>query len=89
MISPVFTHIELTEPGGGIIFLVRKSLKFTSIQDLCGSTTDNLKTGVIRIHNLNPTLNLIACYRVPGRSVSEIEWNQFFSSLSAMIEQDA
>ena len=68
-------------PGGGIIFLVRKSLKFTPIQDLCG-TTDNLETGLIKLHNLNSTLNLPACYRVLGRSVSQIEWNQVFSSLS-------
>ena len=52
-------------PGGDIIFLVRKSLKFTSIQNLCG-ITDNLETGVIKIHYLNST----ACNRIPGHSVS-------------------
>ena len=37
---------------------------------------------MIKIHNLNSTLNSAACYRIPGRSASQIEWNQFFSSLS-------
>lgn len=37
---------------------------------------------MIKIHNLSSTLNLATCYMVPGRSVSRIEWSQFFSSLS-------
>ena len=64
---------RIHRPGGGIIFLVRKSLK--PIQDLC-DTTDNLETEVIKLHNLNSTLNLATCYRdVPVRPVSQIEWN--------------
>ena len=64
------------KPGGGIIFLVRKGLKFIPIPDLCG-TTDDLKTGVIKLQNLN-SLNLAVCYRFPERPVSQIECNQFF-----------
>ena len=60
---------------------MRKSIQFLKpIQDLC-FITDNQETGVIKLHNLNSTFNLAACCRVPGLSVSQIGWNQLFSSL--------
>lgn len=66
--------------GGGIIFLIRKSLKYSTL-DRVSMSNDKYETFGIKITNLQTALNLIACYRIPGNNLSETEWNQLIHTL--------
>lgn len=69
-------------PGGDLIFLIRKSVNYTVIHNLC-NISDNLETGAIKILDESPEFVLAGCYRVPGFNVSQSEWDQYFNSINS------
>ena len=66
--------------GGGIIFIVRKNLGFAVINNL-SNASDNVEVFGIHVNGISPAFNLIACYRTPGFTLSQNEWDVIFSNL--------
>lgn len=60
--------------GDGIIFLVRKDIKFSVIVQTPTQVRDIEMAG-IWITNLEPTLDILACYKIPGSTLEQHEWN--------------
>lgn len=60
--------------GGGVLFLVRKNLVYTELKQAC-SQTPNVELAGLRITNIDPQIDLVACYRPPGHTLTQTEWN--------------
>ena len=60
--------------GGGILLLVRKNIKFIN-KSLFSVQIPNVEIAGIRFTNTNPTFDLIACYKIPGNTLTQTEWN--------------
>ena len=65
--------------GGGIVYFVRKDLIFTEITQVTSQTNTIEITG-IRINNIQPAIDIIACYRRPGITLSQSEWNEILNT---------
>ena len=60
--------------GGGIIYFIRNNLSFIEIKNIkCPDNTVEL-CGV-QFNNVNPPLNIYTCYRTPGHTLSQENWN--------------
>lgn len=60
--------------GGGLLFLVRKDIKFSTLVHIPTQVPDIEMSG-IRITNFEPALDLLACYKIPGSTLTQHEWN--------------
>lgn len=71
----VFRKDRIHSAGGGIIIIIRKSIAFSEVNLL---TPPNCLVEIcaIKITNINPLLEIIACYRVPGLFLSQDQWEQ-------------
>ena len=56
--------------GGGIIILVRKNLAFLEITNI-QTPVNSVELCGIHLNNINPAIDIIACYRTPGFSLSQ------------------
>lgn len=65
--------------GGGILFLIRKDIKFSVIVQIPTHVPD-IEMGGIRLTNFEPTLDLMACYKIPGSTLEQHEWNAIAGS---------
>lgn len=79
---PGFTTIRKDRSlsrGGGILFITRKSLVITELQNITKQTTEVELAG-IRIENVSPPINIIACYRIPGNILMQTDWNSILDT---------
>lgn len=67
--------------GGGILFLVRKKLVPVILNQITKQSNE-VEIAGIRIENTNPPLDIVACYRIPGYTLSQTEWNEILSCTS-------
>ena len=61
--------------GGGILYLIRNSFKHEIISEAT-SISENIELLGIRMLNTTPTMNFATCYRVPGDTLTQKEWNE-------------
>ena len=78
---PGFVSFRKDRPsstGGGIVLLIRKNIAYKEIDNLA---TPNLSVELcgLRITNTNPALSIYVCYRVPGDTLSQEQWEVVFS----------
>ena len=66
--------------GGGIIFLIRKNLAYAEITNMQTNTLVELCG--IHVNNINPPTNIIACYRTPGFSLTQGQWDKIVSYIN-------
>ena len=78
-VSFLFVRIIPSSTGGGIVLLIRKNIAYKEIDNLA---TPNLSVELcgLRITNTNPALNIYVCYRVPGDTLSQEQWEVVFSN---------
>ena len=60
--------------GGGIAFFIRKNLAFIELTKLISPDLSVELCG-IKITNVLPTIDIIACYRTPGVVLSQNQWD--------------
>ncbi|KAK2574685.1 hypothetical protein KPH14_012943, partial [Odynerus spinipes] len=60
--------------GGGILILIRKNMAFSEIRNL-SSPDESVELSGIHLNHLNPPLSLIACYRTPGQTLTQDQWD--------------
>ena len=70
--------------GGGIIFLIRKSLAYIEIDNL-ESPCDSVELCGIHINNVNPSFDLIACYQTPGLVLKQTDWNTIINNIKGSV----
>ena len=71
---------RIASRGGGIIFLIRKSLAYIEIDNL-ESPCVSVELCGIHINNVNPSFDLIACYRSPGLVLKQTDWNTIINNI--------
>ncbi|OXU18184.1 hypothetical protein TSAR_014975 [Trichomalopsis sarcophagae] len=60
---------------GGIVILIRNHLAYNETQNISSSLPSIVIAG-ITITNVKPALDLLVCYRAPGVTISETQWDQ-------------
>lgn len=75
-----FRKDRLTSRGGGIVFLVKKNLAFKEITS-CTIQNDKIEITGIRLLNTSPSIDIVACYRIPGLTLSQTEWFDIANSI--------
>ncbi|XP_046750589.1 uncharacterized protein LOC124413847 [Diprion similis] len=63
--------------GGGILFLVRNNLVLSCLRQIT-KQSDEIEIAGIRIENVDPVINIVACYRIPNYVLSQSSWNDVF-----------
>ena len=69
-----FRKDRIGSKGGGILFLINKRLAFYELQNI-NSPDDSVEICGIKITNVSPVINIIACYRVPNTNLSQAQWD--------------
>lgn len=67
--------------GGGILFLIRNNLAFCELTDI-QSPDRSVEICGIKIQNITPQLDLIACYRSPGLALSQDQWHTIIRNVN-------
>lgn len=67
--------------GGGILILIRKNIGYVEINDI-KSPDPSVEMCGIRIVNTNPSLELFVCYRTPGSTLTQDEWDMIVNNLN-------
>ena len=83
---PGFTCLRKDRPharggGGGILFLIRKNLTFCEINNIA-SPDVSVELCCIKINNVDPQIDTIACYRPPGHSLTHDQWNNIILNVN-------
>ena len=60
--------------GGGILILIKKEIAFIELNNIISPDT-SVELCAIRITNTNPVLDIHVCYRTPGFSLTQEQWN--------------
>ena len=60
--------------GGGILILIRKNLAFVEISNIIAPDQAVEMCG-IKINSISPPLDVVVCYRTPGLTFSQDDWN--------------
>ena len=76
-----FRKDRCNSTGGGILYLIRKNLKFTELSNIRSQSEKKEITG-IRITNSSPNIDIIACYRIPSFTLTQTEWNLITSTIT-------
>lgn len=66
--------------GGGIIILIRKNLAFVEINDI-HSPDISVELCGIHLNNIIPATDLFVCYRTPGHSLAQDQWDQIVNNI--------
>lgn len=71
---------RVDRPGGGILILARKNLSITILDDII-SPDPSVEMFGIKINNLIPVSNIVACYRCPNFNISlpQDTWDNIFN----------
>ena len=67
--------------GGGIIFFIRKNLAYIEIKDL-KTPDESIELCGIRVNNVNPPLDVLACYRSPGLTLTQSQWDALIKNIN-------
>ncbi|XP_078041391.1 uncharacterized protein LOC144472304 [Augochlora pura] len=70
--------------GGGVIIFIANYLKFKTIESL-DVADPQVEICGIEITNLKNILNIIACYRPPGRKINSNNWDKLLCNISKMV----
>lgn len=71
---------RVNSPGGGILFLIKNHLDVSVLSDL-NTGNDNFEVMGMRINNVNPQFNVIACYRPPDKNTSQEDWDHLGTNI--------
>lgn len=66
--------------GGGILILVRNDLAFKMRSDIV-SPDISVELAGVSITNVNPKLEIIACYRAPESSLTDSQWEDILNKV--------
>lgn len=66
--------------GGGILILIKNKLAFKELTNI-KSSNQSVEICGIQITNTKPTINLIACYRAPGATLPQTQWDEIISTI--------
>ena len=66
--------------GGGILILVRNNLAFHELRDFV-CTEEDFEVTALRINNVQPTVDIFACYRPPHTTPTQKTWNEIFEKV--------
>lgn len=66
---------KMNTRGGGILYLIRNSLKYEVIHEIT-IQTKKVKLYTIHLANFDPSINIVTCYRIPGQILTQEEWNK-------------
>ena len=64
--------------GGGILILISKKILFREIANI-HSSHESVELCGIRLINTKPSLDLFVCYRTPGFTLSDTQWNEIIN----------
>lgn len=67
--------------GGGIILLIRRNLAFRQIKNL-SAPNENVEICGINFNNISPPLDIITCYRTPGHTLSQDQWDCIINNIN-------
>ena len=76
-----FREDRLDSRGGGIAIMVRKNIAYVEITDIVSPDTSVELCG-IRITNTVPSLDLIFCYRTPGSTLTQAQWDMVVNNVN-------
>ena len=76
-----FRKDSIGTKSGGIIFLIKKHLAFHELSYL-KSPHDSVELSGIRITNVSPVINILACYKAPFSNLSQIQWDSLIENVS-------
>lgn len=76
----IFRKDRIHSRGGGLLMLIHNDLIYGEILDLI-SPDISVELGGIYIKNTNPPVNIIACYRTPGTTLSQNQWDVIFNNV--------
>ena len=82
--SPDFVQFKQNRSyakAGRILILVRRNLAFHKINNIT-SPDISVELCGIRITNTNPTLDIITCYRSPGQTLSQAQWDTIVNNVN-------
>ncbi|CAK9799805.1 Probable RNA-directed DNA polymerase from transposon BS [Anthophora quadrimaculata] len=68
--------------GGGILIAIRKNFIFSEIENIL-TPDQSVEICGIRLLNLDDPLDLVVCYRSPGSTLSQLQWNSVVCNLSS------
>lgn len=69
-----FRKDRLHSRGGGTLIFIRSNLPYLEINDVY-SPHQSVELCGIKLNHVNPALNLIICYRAPGITLEQEQWN--------------
>lgn len=67
--------------GGGILFLIRNGLDFHELTEIT-SPEPSIEICGVKIDNVHPPLDLIACYRAPGLTHTQEKWQDIVRNVN-------
>lgn len=70
---------RLHSRGGGIVIMIRKNIAYFEIKDI-KSPDLSVELYGIKITNTNPSLDIIVCYRSPGSTLSQAQWDMIVNN---------
>ena len=73
---------RITTTGGGILFLIKKSLAFHTIKNVI-SPDASVEICGIKITKTSPPLDIIACYRSPCLTLSQSFWDTIVQNVNS------
>lgn len=65
---------RLHSRGGGIIIFIKNNLAYVENQNI-HSPDQSVEISNVHINNILPALDIIACYRAPGTTLSQNQWD--------------
>ncbi|CAB0038071.1 unnamed protein product [Trichogramma brassicae] len=68
--------------GGGIAFYIRRSLSFCEVEDLI-SPDESVELSGISLNSVQPSIAIIACYRSPGKHLTQEQWDRIAQNLTS------
>lgn len=75
-----FRKDRIYSRGGGIAIFVRNNLAFQEISNLT-TPSQSVEICGIQINNIQPPLDLLVCYRTPGHTLTQNEWNTIIKNM--------
>ena len=67
--------------GGGILFLIRNNIHAQEVKNI-SILNEKIELCAIKITNVTPQLNIIACYRPPGSTLTEEDWDTITNTIN-------
>lgn len=84
-IFPGFLTFRKDRPNasaGGIAIFIRKNLAFREITNL-SIPDQRVEMSAIQLTNIQPQITLVVCYRPPGFTLSQENWNKIVSNVKS------